>query len=285
MPATMGTTDRPGPPDDPLIRPGPPDLVRVGRRDGFRSAFVAVVAVALLLGVAVWKPWETTGGATAHGTLRPDAGGGLVPAITERPADPDTPDPVPSPSAPTFSGLNLSVMGASDPHDAWGVALAYVSQIQLDNARLGGAPFVTPVVSWELIEPGHAMPGPVLDHRAVTSVAVAATWPTDVRPVSIHLYTFGPLGPLPSPRRSAAPSLGSEVLLPPTLEQLLHGSISTPPLGALGSGAFFMSSPVPGLPTSWADHGWPPGRYAFIVDLGGGHQVSLPFVIAATLAS
>jgi hypothetical protein len=53
----------------------------------------------------------------------------------------------------------------------------------------------SPVVSWERIEPGHPTPGPVLDHPAVVSVGVAATWPSDVQTVAGHLVTFGPLHP------------------------------------------------------------------------------------------
>ena len=79
MPAKMGTTDRPGQPDDPLMRPGPPDLIRVGRRDGFRPAIAVVVVVAVLLAVAIWKPWETSRGGAAQPTLPSDVGGGLIP--------------------------------------------------------------------------------------------------------------------------------------------------------------------------------------------------------------
>ena len=175
-------------------------------------------------------------------------------------------------------------MGVFDPHDAWGIAVAYVSQIQLDDARFGGVPFVTPVVSWELIEPGHPTPGPVLDHPAVISVAVAATWPSDVQPVAVHLFTFGPVRPTRSGQGSPRPTLGSEVRLPGSIEQLLHESAGDPSRRGVRSGAFFLSSSVPSDPATWADHGWPPGRYAFIVDLGSGGQVSLPFVIEAAPA-
>ena len=187
---------------------GTPELVSVGRRNGWRSAFVAVAAVALLLGAAVWKPWE--GGRPGPGS-RPatiptdDRQAELLPRHDRSGADgSDRPDTLSR--RRTFGGLDLEFMGISDPHAAWGVAVAYVSRTQIDNAIAGRSPTVTPVVSWELIEPDRSPPGPRLDHATVTSVAIAATWPLGTRPVAIRLFLTGRRPPAPDPRRPSRES-------------------------------------------------------------------------------
>jgi hypothetical protein len=287
----MGTIDRPGSPDDGTVRPGPPELVRVGRSDGWRPAIGAVVVVSVLLAVAVWKPWEAgSGSAVARSTIPPDAAGGLVPAVTEHPGESGAFAPTPLPPAPTFAGLDLSVMGTTDPHDAWGVAVGYVSQTQFDIAAHSDR-IVTPVVSWQRIEPGHALPGPVLDHPAVTSVAIAATWPGGTRPVAVRLVSFGAAGP----RAAGSPGLdGTDVPLGDWLGDLVGTVPGATPPPAIGSGRFYIPFVVPedvvawpgeGWPASWPTHGWARRSYAFEMVLDGGQTVRLPFVIGAGTGS
>jgi hypothetical protein len=284
----MTASDQPRPPDEGTMRPGPPELVRVGRRNGFRPAIAVVAVVAVLLAVAVWKPWEPGGSAAAtRSTISPGAAGALLPAITGRPDGSVAPARAPSPSALTFAGLDLSVMGSRDPHDAWGVAVGYVSQIQFDSAVGGHKPTVTPVVSWELIEPGHAGPGPVLDHPGVTSVAIAATWPSlssATQPVTVRLFRFWHTDPGPLSGPSSNPVAGVEVPLGATLDDLVGTAASANPSRGLRSGAFFMPSVTPNSVSTWPGAGWPAGMYTVELDLVDGDHVSLPFVIGSAAA-
>src|SRR6476646_4427654 len=127
----MSTTGHPVPPDEGPLRAGPPDLVPVGRRDAWRPTIAVVVAVAVLLALAVWKPWES-GMSSAHAssTVPPDAAGTLPPAVTSRSGNATQPALAATPPAPTFAGLDLSRMGTVDLHGAWGVAVGYVSKEQ-----------------------------------------------------------------------------------------------------------------------------------------------------------
>jgi hypothetical protein len=293
MPATMGTSDRPRLPDETMLRLGPPELERVGRRGGFRPAIAAVAIVALLLGFAVWKPWEPGSAAVPRSSVPPDAAGGLLPAVTGRPGVSVAPAPTPTPRAPTFAGLDLSLMGTTDPHHAWGVAIGYVSQAQFDAAA-HGAPIVTPAVGWELVDPARPWPAPTLDHPDVTTVAIAATWPSGIRPSGIRLVRFGDPSAVVLGRPSSGLLVGVDVPVGDRLVDVVGADTGASPLPGFGSGSFYtpagLGSDVvawPGLgwPASWPAHGWPAGVYAFEVDLGGTTQVTLPFVIAAGRAS
>jgi hypothetical protein len=253
---------------------GAPELVRVSHAHGTSRAALLAVAAALLIGVAVWKPWEDGRPATRGpiGAL-PDASSVLIPAATSGPAARLA--PVGSP-APTIAGLNLAVMGTADPHPAWGVAVAYVPRNQIDAAVLRGSPTVTPVVDWELIEPGRAAPGPVLDHPGVVSVAIAATWPPGARPLAIHLRSSPFPVASPSPRHGPA----GEVALPPPLATWIETLSGETPGAGLGSGAFYLpAEKPPSDPEGWTGRGWPPGVYTLEVDMEGGARAILPFTI------
>ncbi len=273
-----------------MVRPVPAELERVGRRGGFRPAIAAVAIVAVLLAVAVWKPWEPGSAGATRSTVPPDAAGALLPAVTEHPSASAVPAAVSSPTAPTFAGLDLSLMGTIDPHDAWGVAIGYVSHAQFDAVALG-ASIVTPVASWQLIDPAKPWPPPTLDHPAVTTVAIAATWPSGIRPVGIRLIRFGGPGTVPPGRPSASPPPGVEIPVGDRLLDVVGTVTGASPRPGPDSGWFYtpagLTSDVvawPGLgwPASWPTHGWPAGVYAFEVDLARDGRVSLPFVIAAT---
>jgi hypothetical protein len=248
--------------------------------------------VALLVALAVWKPWES-GASSARGpSVPPRTAASLVPAITSRPAGAAQPTPSTPPRAPTYAGLDLSLMGTVDRHDAWGVAVGYVSKEQFDIAA-NGAPIVTPLVSWQLIEPGRTSPGPIVDHSGGTSIAVAATWPTlpsATEPVSLRLFRSLPTDRSRSNGPSSKPRAGIEVQLQTTLDEVVGSGAGPTPSATLGSGRFFIPPalsedvvawPNTGWPASWPSHGWPAGAYEFQVDLADGDSVTLPFVIAS----
>jgi hypothetical protein len=215
--------------------------------------------------------------------------GGRLPAVTGRPDGSVAPASTPTQTAPTFAGLDLSLMGTIDSHDAWGVAIGYVSQAQFDIAA-HAAPIVTPVVSWELIDPTKPWPATILDHPDVTTIAIAATWPSAIRPGAIRLIRFG--GPKAvQPRPSSSPSAGKEVPVGARLLDVVGADTSASPPPSLASGWFYIPAgltsdvvawPGTGWPASWPSHGWAPGVYAFEIDTAGTTQVSLPFVIAGT---
>ena len=243
---------------------------------------MAVAAVALLLGAAVWKPWE--GGRPAPGSIPAPiptgAVGQLLPAATNGPAGTVAPARTPEPSV-RFAGLDLEFMGISDPHAAWGVAVAYVPSTFFANAAARGSSVVTPVVSWELIEPGGRTAAPTLDHPRSTSVAVGATWPVGTRPVAIRLISFGP-----SARPSPNPAAVHRVVLGATLAARLQTASGERPGVGLTSGAFFLPSPTPSDSASdWLGHGWPAGTYGFEIDLEGGSRLTLPFRIGGSIGS
>jgi hypothetical protein len=280
----MRTADHPIPPDEGPLRAGPPDLAPVGRRDGLRPTIAVVVAVALVLALAVWKPWESSASsANAPLVVPPGAAGALLPAITSRPDNTGPPASAATPAAAAFAGLDLSAMGTVDPHGAWGVAVGYVSKEQFDIAARG-TPIVTPADRWLAVEPGQAAPGPVVDQAGGTSVALAVTWPAlpgQKEPVSLRLFRSS--GP------SSDPTPGTEVQLGTTLDEVVGSGAGATPHGGIGSGRFFtppalsedvVAWPNTGWPASWPSHGWPAGRYEFRVDLGDGESVTLPFVIA-----
>ena len=167
-----------------------------------------------------------------------------------------------------------------------------MSKEQFDIAARG-TPIVTPAVSWQLIEPGQASPGPVVDHPGGTSVAIAATWPalpSAAQPLSLRLFRFVPTDRGPSSGQSSNPTAGGEVELGTTLDQVVGSSAGATQARSIGSGRFFIPPalsedvvawPNTGWPASWPSHGWPAGTYEFQVDLADGDSVTLPFVIAS----
>ncbi len=288
MSATVRSDDRPPVPKIDAAPGVPPqerlELVRVGRRNGWRPAFLAVAVLAVLLTAAIWKPWEGGRPAIATGPSPVPAAtrGGLLPATTGGPGVTDGSPGAPRSTVATFFGLDLEIMGTSDPHAAWGVAVAYVSRPQIDNAIAGRSPTVTPVVSWELIDPGGGL-GPTLDHPGTVSVAIAATWPSGTRPLAVRAF-FTPynagIATGPEPR----PAAGIEVGLDGPLSSLL-GTAASPEAGPT-SGSFFLppAKVASGGPASWIGHGWAAGDYVLDVELEGGARMDLPFAIRGSVA-
>jgi hypothetical protein len=281
--ATVGPNDPPRRPETGAPHDDRLALVSVGRRDGWRPAAVAVVAVTLVLGAAVWKPWASDRPALTAGpsNLPGGSAGGLLPPITSgpQPTGAVVPSVPPIASRITFAGLDLGLMGTADQHAAWGVAVAYVSSIQFDNAATRGSSTVTPVVSWELTDPETNPPGSILDHPGVASIGVAATWPAGIHVARVQLFYIGSA----DPGSSEASEIDLGLPLASQLE-LVDGSIgpgptANPDLG-LPSGAFYLLSPEPPAEmTGWRSHGWPPGLYQFRVTQKDGNFRSLPFEI------
>ncbi|MEA2653312.1 MAG: hypothetical protein QOI37_539 [Chloroflexota bacterium] len=264
--------------NDPLRTPeldaghdDPPSLVRVGRRDGPRSAVVAIVVVTLGLATAVWKPWD-------HGVTQPippirvaNSSASVVPASEAVAPAATAPQPDSAwPGPRLFRGLDLGSMAIVDGHTDWGVAVAYVSGRQFDIAVARRTPTITPVVSWRSIEPSQAGPGPFAGHPGATSLAIAATWPESIRPLAIQLLSIGP--------RVRVIALGQDLAA-------LIGVTTGPnpgPIVSAASGAFFLATDKPLTePLAWTGNGWPAGDYAFQVALGGGVVVTLPFRIGS----
>ncbi|HEY2888153.1 MAG TPA: hypothetical protein VGJ17_06025 [Candidatus Limnocylindrales bacterium] len=288
----MGTTDQPLPPEERLLRAGPPDLIRVERRDGRRPAIAVTVAAALIVALAVWKPWEPGAGpARALSTVGPGAAGALLPAVTFGPDTPTRSATAAASEVPTYAGLDLSVMGTVDPHADWGVALGYVSQDQFDLAA-HGTPIVAPVVTWQPVAQGRTSPGPILDRPGLTAVAIAATWPalaSSAQPVSLRLIRFRNVDGGPSGGRSSEPAAAVEIPLTTTLDEVVGSGVAATSAATMRSGRFFIPPalsedvvawPNTGWPTNWQSHGWPAGRYEFDVAFADGGTVELPFVIA-----
>jgi hypothetical protein len=163
-----------------------------------------------------------------------------------------------------------------------------VSRTQFANALVRGASTVTPVVSWQLIQPDHAGLAPTLDHPGVTSVAIAATWPPEVQPVAVRLVSFGAMGmgPGSSAPPKARPPARVDIPLGDSLVRTLRVVPSRPSGAGPSVGAFYFPMPrSPVAMTGWPGHGWPPATYAFEVELDGGRQITLPFTIGAAIGS
>ena len=286
--AIVPPTDPPPSPSSGPDSEGSPALVRVGGRNGWRPALLVAGAVVVLLAAAIVKPWETGRPDLARSTPLPGGtDGGLLPAVTSGTAASGatrSAGPTASPSQLTFNGLDLAIMGSTDPHAAWGVAVAYVSRTQFVNAAAGRSPTITPVVSWQLIEMRFLASGPlldqppVLDHPGVTSIAIAATWPAEARPIAIRLFYVGPPGSQPTGR--PAPSATSEIKLGKSVAtRLAIAGGGTPGAGAASGDFYFAPTTLATDPAGWVANGWPVGTYTFQVYVDGGVPRVLPFTI------
>lgn len=115
-----------------------PELVSVGRRDELQRAAMVVLAAAVLVAAAVWKPWEggraTTRDAPAVPAVAVDASG------------------TSTGQTDTFAGLDLSPMRNATLQARWGVAVAYLPRERIEGATQRRSPTVTPTVDWRVIE-------------------------------------------------------------------------------------------------------------------------------------
>jgi hypothetical protein len=258
--------------------------VTVRRRIGPLGVVVVALAV---IGAGVWKPW-------AADTSRPAVGPASSPIVLGSIAPsfgPSSPNRrLPEANAPAAAdrpafGLSLASMGDRVERAAWGVAAAYVPLADIVQAETIGGPWVTPVVNWQSRAPDDQVRGPILDGDGTATVALAVTWPADSGPRSIELEYIGPAA---RGVARATPDLPRMVPLGASLPRLMSTvpsewlAIEGP--GQLAwerqSGAFFLpSEETPSKPADWLTGGWPPGEYAFWLELDDGGLARLPFVL------
>src|SRR5205809_5303558 len=101
-----------------------PEVVRVVGASYAKPAVFALAAIVALIGTAVWKPWPSSSDPRA-GQAR--AVVAAQPVITSAsPAQPPEPAVVTVEGVQPILGLDTSIMGQADGHEAWGVAAAYV---------------------------------------------------------------------------------------------------------------------------------------------------------------
>jgi hypothetical protein len=175
-------------------------------------------------------------------------------------------------------------MGDRVERASWGVAAAYVPLAEIVRAETIGRPSVTPVVNWQSLAPDNHVRGPILDRDGTATVALAVTWPADSGPRSVELEYIG------SAARGVAratPDLPRMVPLGASLPRLMSTvpsewlAIEGPGqlIWELQSGSFFLSSETASTPADWLTGGWPPGEYAFWLELDDGSRARLPFVL------
>ncbi|MHB8672580.1 MAG: hypothetical protein ACYDAK_02750 [Candidatus Limnocylindrales bacterium] len=281
-----------------------PPVVPIRPRRRFEPGLVVAVMLAALVAIAIWKPWTGSAGlpgvlprASVAAAVQVSPPAASVPATTAGPGPRVVIALQPAGPIPPLDGLDLRAMNSSDPHAAWGVAVAYTPTLAIESAVWGGRSTVTPVVDWEAIAPRsvgqpvttallrRGSAGPTLDHPGSTTIAVAVTWPSDIAPRSVTLRWLWPAAPgVPVPSIvDSGPIPLSEPL--PLLVRLAPSRVSGGGQTAAfpwerSSGTFFLT---PGDPPStvagWLAHSWAPGQYAFVVTLADGTSRSLRFVL------
>jgi hypothetical protein len=267
-----------------------PEVVRVIPGARAEPALVALLAVVVLVGAAIWKPWANESDAQA----RP------VPAkvVVQPRTTPRAPAPTAQAAVVTvtgdqpIAGLDISRMDLADAHRAWGVAAAYVPVTQIAVATRRRLSSVRPAVDWHAVEPGNRVesgntvePGNPVElpatGQAVTIVALAVTWPSGRSPHEIRLFYRSPgvqIGPELSTR------LGTrEMSLVRPLPGIAmfswqaDGEAVDTSRGARtdASGVFYLppSDPLPTRPRHWLTSGWPAGAYEFRVTDADGTSV------------
>ncbi len=243
-----------------------PEVARVVGASHARPALVALLAIVVLIGTAVWKPWSRT----AESEDRPVAAEpAATPAVAVQAQDAAA---VTVAGVLPILGLDTSVMGFADGHNAWGVAAAYVPVSQIAVAARKRLPSVTPVVDWRAADPRRRveLPGSA---QAVAAVALAVTWPSDTLPRDIRLFYRTPAVQV-GPELSVRPRTREIPLLRPFPGIAMFawdgGSGAVDPSRLSWSrapGVFYLppSQPLPSRPRDWLASGWPAGEYEFRV--------------------
>ncbi len=260
--------------------------VTARRRIGPLSVVVVALAV---IGVGVWKPWaaidparQAVGPASSPlvlGSIAPSFGPS---SPNRRPPDADAPA---AGDRPASFGLSLASMGDRVERASWGVAAAYVPLAEIVQAETIGRPWVTPVVNWQSLAPDNHVRGPILDRDGTATVALAVTWPADSGPRSVELEYIGPAA---RGVARATPDLPRMVPLGASLPRLMS-RVPSEWLAIEGpgqlvwerqSGSFFLpAEETASTPADWLTGGWPPGEYAFWLELDDGSLARLPFVL------
>lgn len=261
-----------------------PELVRVIPGARAEPALVAMLAVVVLVGAAIWKPWASGPDAPARPVPLP-AAVVVQPRTTPRAAPPTADAAIVTVTGDQpIAGLDISSMGLADGHRAWGVAAAYVPVTQVAVATRRRLSSVRPVVDWRAVEPGNrAEP----DNRtepnnrvelpatgqAVATVALGVTWPSAMSPRAIRLFYLSPgvqNGPELSTRlRTREMSLVRPLPGIAMFEWQADGNAVETSDAAWtdASGVFYLppSDPLPTRPRHWLISGWPAGAYEFRV--------------------
>lgn len=280
--------------------PDRPVLLQVASRRRTEPTLVVAALALGLVGLALWKPWAG-GGQAAHSTPPGATGfGAAVASEVPRPsASPATAAPAFDAAAtplPSLFGLDLGFMGTTDPHAAWGIAVAYAPSANVILAVGGRLQTFTPVVDWALqgdAQPGPSVgarrvpagAGPIMDHPQTVTIAVAVTWPPMPRPRGLRLLRLGTIvsGAAILPLPTAEPVPLAEPL-PLLVLMVPPGPDSFDPVPSLDweltSGTFFLPSQGPPAEIGgWLAGGWSPGAYAFEVTQADGTTRTLPFVL------
>lgn len=260
-----------------------PEVVRVPGA-GAEPALVALLAVVVLVGAAIWKPW-----ANGPDTLaRPVPAEVVVqPRTTPRAAAPITDAAIVTVAGDQpIAGLDISIMGLADTHRAWGVAAAYVPVTQIAVATRRRLSSIRPVVDWQAVGPGSRielgnrveLPG---TGQAISTVALAVTWPSGRSPHEIRLFYRSPgvqNGPELSTRlRTREMSLVRPLPGIAMFSWQADGEAvdSSEAAWTHASGVFYLppSDPLPTRPRHWLTSGWPAGAYEFRVTDADGTSV------------
>jgi hypothetical protein len=258
-----------------------PEVVRVMPGARAEPALVALLAVVVLVGAAIWKPW-------ANG---PDALARPVPAevVVQPRTTPRAAAPVADAAIVTVAGdqpiaaVDLSIMGSVDSHEDWGVSAAFVPITEIAVATRKRLPSVEAKVDWTAIEPGRRVEI-AASRAAIATVALAVTWQAMRPPREVRLFYLG--APGTSEGAGNAGEAREVQLLRPlprivTLERRVgreHFHPSERVVWPYLSGVFYLppSGPLPARPRDWLSAGWPAGEYEFRVTDADG-TVVIPF--------
>ncbi len=247
-------------------------------------ARLVAAALALAVGVVVWKPWS--------GPARP-ADASPVPSAQAVAVTPPTPSGKPAPDRSgiilpsPLVGLDLSGMGVIDSHTTWGVSVAYVPRQQLLAAATGNA-VVVPTVAWVPAVTAIRAQDLKLNHADSVVIAVAVTWPAASRPIGIQLMDRGTVASMQggSGKGRSPGVVALSTPLPRVFEQAYPGAEWANEAGSIDwqlvSGTFFLApQDLPPDVSGWLSSGWSPGSYAFLVTGPDGSIDTFPFRIQA----
>jgi hypothetical protein len=263
-----------------------PEVVRVMPGARAEPALVALLAVVVLVGAAIWKPWASGSDALAHPVPAEVV---VQPRTTPRAAPPTADAAIVTVTGDQpIAGLDISRMGLADAHRGWGVAAAHVPVTQIAVATRRRLSSVRPVVDWHAVEAGNRVePANRVElpatGQAISTVALAVTWPSAVSPHEIRLFYRSP-GVQNGPELSTRLRTREMSLVRPlpgiamSSWQADGNAVDTSDAPwTHASGVFYLppSDPLPTRPRHWLTSGWPAGAYAFrVTDAGGTYVVA-----------
>ena len=267
-----------------MAGPERPEIASVVSAPRAEPALVAFLAIVVLVGAAIWKPWASGLDAQA----RPVPAEVVVqPRTTPRAAAPTAAAAIVTVTGDQpIAGLDISRMGFADGHRAWGVAAAYVPVTQIAVATRRRLLSVRPLADWQAVEPGtRVVPGNRVElpatGQAISTVALAVTWPSAMSPHEIRLFYRSPGVPI-GPELSTRLRTREMSLVRPLpgiamfAWQADGNAVDTSDAAWTdASGVFYLppSDPLPTRPRQWLSSGWPAGAYEFRVTNADGTSV------------